>query len=199
MMTKMTVEGIGIDQQNNPLVLLCDEEHRTFVPIWIGPAEAMSIQMELDSQQPPRPMTHDLIANILREMDVRLVKVTVNDFEKQVYYATLHLETLHDAQEQVQEIDARPSDAIALALRTQCQIWVSDQVIEKTGIQREEVLSEEQLGEDPLSAEQLQDTSELPSRVEDVAPESSPEEISKFVKLLEGVDFGEGEGDSLKN
>lgn len=193
MMTKMTVEGIGIDQQNNPLVLLCDEEHRTFVPIWIGPSEAMSIQMELDSRQPPRPMTHDLIANILREMDVRLVKVTVNDFEKQVYYATLHLESLQNRneqmREQVQEIDARPSDAIALALRAQCQIWVSDQVIEKTGIQREEVLSEEQ----------LEDTSELPSRAEDVAPEASPEEIDKFVQLLEGVDFGESEGDSLKN
>ena len=137
-------------------------------------------------------MTHDLIANILREMEVRLIKVTVNDFEKQVYYATLHLEALHDAQEQIQEIDARPSDAIALALRTQCQIWVSDQVIEKTGIQREEVLSDEH-----LSAEQLQDTSELPSRVEDVAPEASPEEINKFVKLLEGVDFGDE--DTLKN
>ncbi len=189
MMTKMTVEGIGIDQQNNPLVLLCDEEHRTFVPIWIGPSEAMSIQMELDSRQPPRPMTHDLLANILREMGVQLVKVTVNDFEKQVYYATLHLEYLHGSGDGVQEIDARPSDAIALALRAQCQIWVSDQVIEKTGIQREEVLSEEQ----------LEDTSDLPSRAEDVAPEQlTPNEISKFVKLLEGVDFGE-EGEAPKN
>lgn len=189
MMTKMTVEGIGIDQQNNPLVLLCDEEHRTFVPIWIGPSEAMSIQMELDSRQPPRPMTHDLLANILREMGVQLVKVTVNDFEKQVYYATLHLEYEHNGGDGVQEIDARPSDAIALALRAQCQIWVSDQVIEKTGIQREEVLSEEQ----------LEDTSELPSRAEDVAPEQlTPTEMSKFVKLLEGVDFGE-EGESPKN
>ncbi len=192
MMTKMTVEGIGIDQQNNPLVLLCDEEHRTFVPIWIGPAEAMSIQMELDSRQPLRPMTHDLIANILREMDVELVKVTVNDFEKQVYYATLHLEPRHNAPEnapQTQQIDARPSDAIALALRAQCQIWVSDLVIEKTGIQREEVLSEEQLN----------DFSELPSRAEDVAPTASPEEINKFAQLLDGVDFGENEGDTLHN
>ncbi len=199
MMTKMTVEGIGIDQQNNPLVLLCDEEHRTFVPIWIGPAEAMAIQWELDSQQPPRPMTHDLISNILREMEVRLVKVTVTDFQKQVYYATLHLESLNRLHEQIQEIDARPSDAIALALRAQCQIWVSDQVIEKTGIQREEVISADVLSEDALSEEQLQDTSELPSRAEDVAPEASPEEINKFVKLLEGVDFGDNDGDSLKN
>jgi bifunctional DNase/RNase len=188
MMTKMTVEGIGIDQQNNPLVLLCDDEHKTFVPIWIGPAEAMSIQMELDNRQPPRPFTHDLIANILREMDVRLVKVTVTDFEKQVYYATLHLESRHNHDESPQQIDARPSDAIALALRAQCQIWVSDEVIEKTGIQRDEVLTDEA----------LEDTSELPSRVEDVAPEASPEEINKFVQLLEGVDFGD-EGDTLKN
>ena len=76
-MIEMVVEGIGMDPHNNPLVLLRDEERKTFVPIWIGAAEAMSIQMELDNKQPPRPMTHDLISNILRELGVRLVKVTV--------------------------------------------------------------------------------------------------------------------------
>jgi bifunctional DNase/RNase len=194
-MMKMQVEGIGIDQQNNPLVLLCDEEHKTFVPIWIGPAEAMSIQMELDSRQPPRPMTHDLMTNILYQMNVRLLKVTVNDFERQVYYATLHLESKHG----VQEVDARPSDAIALALRTQCEIWVSNEVIEKAGIQREDVISEVEGETEDADMSDFNDLSDLPSRAEDVAPASSPEEINKFVRLLEGVEFGENDGDKSQN
>ena len=196
-MMKMQVEGIGIDQQNNPLVLLCDEERKTFVPIWIGPAEAMSIQMQLDSRHPPRPMTHDLMTNILHEMNVRLLKVTVNDFERQIYYATLHLESKSG----VQEVDARPSDAIALALRTQCAIWVSNEVIEKAGIQREDVLTEVQNDHDeetPENDADFSDLSGLPSRAEDVAPESSPEEINKFVRLLEGVEFDDN-GDKFRN
>lgn len=197
-MMKMQVEGIGIDQQNNPLVLLCDEDHKTFVPIWIGPAEAMSIQMELDRREPPRPMTHDLMTNILHEMNVRLLKVTVNDFERQIYYATLHLESKTG----VQEVDARPSDAIALALRTHCAIWVSNDVIEKAGIQREDVVNEAVMesheNDEVNEFSELEDLSDLPSRAEDVAPESSPEEINKFVRLLEGVDFGEN-GDKTRN
>jgi len=178
-MIKMSVEGIGIDPQNNPLVLLRDEDHKTFVPIWIGPAEAVSIQMELDNRQPPRPMTHDLIAGILRDLDVELVKVTVNDFDRSVYYATLHLRIGANA-DRLQEVDARPSDAIALALRAQCGIWVSEQVVDKTGIQVEEVVGE----------------GGFPSHLEG-DPES--EEISKLVNLLEGVDLSEHEGESGKN
>lgn len=167
-MIEMTVEGIGIDPSNNPLVLLRDSERKIFVPIWIGPAEAVSIQMELDSKQPQRPMTHDLITNILRELNAQLVKVTVNDFSESVYYASLHLQVGRN-KEKLHEIDARPSDAIALALRTQCEIWVADSVAEKAGIQVEENMP-----------------SELPP-----APDAPPEEIDKFSRLLEGVDLGE--------
>jgi bifunctional DNase/RNase len=170
-MIEMTVEGIGIDPQNNPLVLLRDAERKTFVPIWIGPAEAISIQWELDHRQPQRPMTHDLMTNIFRELGVRLVRVTVNDFAEQVYYARLHLQ-IGPNEENIQEVDARPSDAIALALRAQCQILVSDEVAQKTGIQVEENESDE-----------LTDTDE----------EDAPEELDKFQRLLEGVDLGEGE------
>ncbi len=173
MMIKMTVEGIGVDPQNDTLVLLRDEEHKVFVPIYIGPAEAMSIQMELDERQPPRPMTHDLIANILRDLDIELVKVTVNDVDTMIYYATLHLQMGREGGA-MREVDARPSDAIALALRTQCQIWVSDKVVDKSGIQVEQVISSD-------------DDSEL------VDENASPEEINKLVKLLEGVDLSDKE------
>ena len=177
-MIEMIVEGIGIDPSNNPLVLLRDKERKTFVPIWIGPAEAMSIQMELDNKQPPRPMTHDLIANIFNDMGIRLVKVTVNDFTDSVYYASLHLQ-LEQNEDRVQEVDARPSDAIALALRAQCQIWVSDLVAEKAGIQVEETDGQE--GEEGFMAQV--DDDQL----------SSPDEMEKFTRLLEGVDLGDSE------
>ena len=171
-MIEMTVEGIGIDPQNNPLVLLRDAERKTFVPIWIGPAEAISIQWELDHRQPQRPMTHDLMTNIFRELGVRLIRVTVNDFAEQVYYARLHLQ-IGPGEDNIQEVDARPSDAIALALRAECQILVSDEVAQKTGIQVEDGESDE------LSEEEIED---------------GPPEVQKFQRLLEGVDLGEGEG-----
>lgn len=175
-MIEMIVEGIGLDPQNQPLVLLRDEERKTFVPIWIGPAEAMSIQMELDKKPPPRPMTHDLMSNIFQELGIRLVKVTVNDFTDQVYYASLHLQ-IGNAEGAVQEIDARPSDAIALALRAQCQILVNDEVAERAGFQFEEAEG----GEGAFALREGEEA------------ESAPDEIEKFSRLLEGVDLGESE------
>jgi hypothetical protein len=173
-MIEMTVEGIGIDPSNNPLVLLRDAERKTFVPIWIGPAEAVSIQMELDEKQPQRPMTHDLIANILRDLGIKLIKVTVNDFADSVYYASLHLQ-IGRSSDNVHEVDARPSDAIALALRTQAQIWVADDVAQKTGIQVEE-----------------NSYPTLPERTDvDVVEEAPSEEIDRLARLLEGINLGD--------
>jgi bifunctional DNase/RNase len=172
-MIEMTVEGIGIDPSNNPLVLLRDADRTVFVPIWIGPAEAVSIQMELDAKQPQRPMTHDLIANILRDLNIKLVKVTVNDFSESVYYASLHLQVGRGG-DNLHEVDARPSDAIALALRTQAQIWVADDVAHKTGIQVEE---------NAYPA--------LPERSANEAGEAPIEELNRLSRLLEGLDLGE--------
>ena len=142
-----------------------------FVPIWIGPAEAVSIQMELDSKTPQRPMTHDLITNILQELGAKLVRVTVNDFADSVYYASLHLQ-LGRGESNLQEIDARPSDAIALALRTNAQFLVADDVAAKTGI----AVSEE--------------TPALPeASVDSVKPEA--EDLDRLARLLEGIDLDE--------
>jgi bifunctional DNase/RNase len=176
-MIEMVVEGIGIDPQNNPLVLLRDETRSTFVPIWIGLSEAVAIQMELDQRASQRPMTHDLMANILREMGVKLVKVTVNEFEDSIYYASLHLQ-VGGAADRVQELDARPSDAIALALRAHCGIFVSETVSKKAGIQVEDA------GPDTLRPK-------MPAR--EAVTEVSPEEAEKLARLLEGVDLGDSE------
>jgi len=86
-MTRMTVEGICIDPQNNPLILLRDELNTTYVAIWVGASEAVSIQTELDGRPMLRPMTHDLLAQTLQELGASLVKVTVNDFDRSVFYA----------------------------------------------------------------------------------------------------------------
>lgn len=170
---EMTVEGIGIDPSNNPLVLLRDAERKVFVPIWIGPAEAVSIQMELNSQAPQRPMTHDLMVTLLKQLDARLVRVTVNEFSDSVYYASLHLQSGRSGA--THEVDARPSDAIALALRTQAQIWVSDEVALKAGILVEE--------NSPLS---------LPhSAHEEAALSDDTGEIDRLSRLLEGLDLGD--------
>lgn len=167
-MIEMTVEGIGIDPSNNPLVLLRDAERKVFVPIWIGPAEAVSIQMELDDKQPPRPMTHDLMTNVLRELGATLVRVTVNNFADSVYYASLHVQVGRNS-DNLQEIDARPSDAIALALRSNAQILVADDVAQKTGIQVDEsaTLALPEIGE----------------------PEIDEAEINRLSRLLEDVDL----------
>lgn len=188
MMIQMTVEGIGIDPQNNTLVLLRDEDQKVYVPIYIGPAEAMSIQMELDEKQPPRPMTHDLISNIFRDLGVQLVKVTVNDVDKLLYYASLHLQ---NGNGDVQEVDARPSDAIALALRAQCSIFVSDKVVTKSGIQVEEVTNDS--GE--VTAFRAAEERPIPMQqrpleaAERTAEKLSAEELRKLSKLLEGIDL----------
>ncbi len=170
---EMTVEGIGIDPSNNPLVLLRDAERKVFVPIWIGPAEAVSIQMELNAQAAPRPMTHDLMVTLLHQLNAKLVRVTVNEFSDSVYYASLHLQS--DKNGATHEIDARPSDAIALALRTQAQIWVSDEVALKAGILVEE--------NSPLA---------LPSSShEEAALVDDAGELDRLERLLDGVNLGD--------
>lgn len=160
-MIEMKVEGIGIDESKNTLVLLRDTDKRRYLPIWIGPAEAVSIAMELEHREPPRPMTHDLMTNILREMGVELRHIVVSDFREKTFYATISLQVGNT----VQEIDARPSDAIALALRSNATIFVNDKVADDASI----VLQE---GE----AEAMGAT--------------SGEELDRFMKLIEGVDLG---------
>jgi len=170
---EMTVEGIGIDPSNNPLVLLRDAERKVFVPIWIGPAEAVSIQMELNAQAAARPMTHDLMVALLKQLNATLVRVTVNEFSDSVYYASLHLQS--GVSGATHEIDARPSDAIALALRTQAQIWVSDEVALKAGILVEE--------NSPLA---------LPSSShEEAALVDDAGELDRLERLLDGVNLGD--------
>ncbi len=129
MAIEMKVFGLTIDPFTNaPIVILKDLEEKQALPIWIGVLEASAIAAELEKLQFPRPMTHDLLRNILSELNATVNKVEVVDLRDNVYYANIHLE-MGDKR---YVIDARPSDAIALALRTNSSIFVAEHVLEKS-------------------------------------------------------------------
>jgi bifunctional DNase/RNase len=120
----MKVKGVAMDHQMNPVVLLTDAEERIALPIWVGPAEAQAIALQLQGVTPPRPMTHDLLRLVLREMSVSLTRVVVTDVRDQTYFAEIHLK--RDGNDH--SLDSRPSDAIALALRMEAPIFVDERV-----------------------------------------------------------------------
>lgn len=129
-MLEMKVRGLTLDPlTNTALVILRDIEGTKALPIWIGPQEANAIVLEIEQVPTPRPMTHDLIKNILEGMNATVARVVVNDLKESTFYATLFLTV--DGQEV--RIDARPSDAIAVALRVQAPIYVTQDVIERAG------------------------------------------------------------------
>ncbi len=126
MLIKMTVRGIALDPITNmPIVILKDPEDRRALPIWVGIFEANAIALELEKVSTPRPMTHDLLKNILEGLGITVQQVIVNDLKENTFYATIELN--HNGS--VVTIDSRPSDAIALALRANAPIFVTEKVV----------------------------------------------------------------------
>jgi len=129
MLKEMKVAGITVDPfTNTPIVLLKDLEDKDVLPIWIGLLEASSIATTLENINTPRPMTHDLVKNILDNLGAKVVRVEINDLKDNTYYALIHL--VMDDKRLV--IDSRPSDAIAIALRTNAPIFVEESVIKQS-------------------------------------------------------------------
>lgn len=129
-MLEMKVRGLTLDPPSNmALVVLRDLEDTKALPIWIGISEANAIALELEQVPTPRPMTHDLIKNILEGIHASVMRIVVNDLRDSTFYATIFL----SLQEQEFCIDARPSDAIAIALRVKAPIYVALDVIERVG------------------------------------------------------------------
>lgn len=120
----MKVRTVAMDQQMNPVVLLVDKAETLALPIWIGTSEAQSIALELQGVRMPRPMTHDLIRGILTQLTVRVDRIVVTDIKDGTYFAEIHLNT--NGSDVV--VDSRPSDAIAVALRTEAPIYVEEKV-----------------------------------------------------------------------
>ena len=132
-MVEMVVYGIQPEQNTNrPLVWLKDKEDpsRIYLPICIGSFEASAIYMELSNDPPPRPITYDLLKSILDGLDAKVVKIHINALKEDTFYAEISIESNGSKL----EIDSRPSDAIALALRVGASIFVSEQVLAKAGV-----------------------------------------------------------------
>jgi uncharacterized protein len=129
MLKEMRIAGITVDPfTNTPIVILKDVEDKDVLPIWIGLLEASSIATAIENIQTPRPMTHDLLKNILDRLEAKVVRIEVNDLKDNTFYALLYI-VVHD--EKI-VVDSRPSDAIAIALRTGAPIFVEESVIKKS-------------------------------------------------------------------
>ena len=124
---EMTIKGLMIDPITNmPIVILKDKGGEHVLPIWVGVFEANAIALQIENIATPRPMTHDLLRNILSEIEANVLRIVVSDLRDDTFYAMIYL----DRAGGTIAIDARPSDAIALALRTKAPIYVEDSVVE---------------------------------------------------------------------
>jgi bifunctional DNase/RNase len=129
-MVEMKVHGLFFDSETNQSVVILKEESTgKTLPIWVGLFEANAITMGIEHTWTPRPMTHDLIKNIIEGMNALVRDITVNDLRSNTFYAIISLEV----EGRVIKIDSRPSDAIALALRTKSPIYVEEKVLESAG------------------------------------------------------------------
>ncbi len=126
---EMRVAGIMLDPTTQvPIVILRDLQDKDTLPIWIGLVEASAIAMELEKIRIHRPLTHDLLKNVLDELKANVTKIEITDLRDNTFYALIYL----DQNGNTLEIDSRPSDAIALALRTESPIFVNEKVLEKS-------------------------------------------------------------------
>ncbi len=126
MEVEMRIRGLLMDPvTNTPIVILKDANSDTVLPIWVGMFEASAIQLEIEKVSTPRPMTHDLIKNVLAGLDAHVHKVVVTELKEDTFYAVIWMER----EGHIISVDSRPSDALALALRVDCPIFVEDEVL----------------------------------------------------------------------
>jgi len=131
MQIEMTIKGLMIDPITNmPIIILRDQEGQRVLPIWVGVFEANAIALQIENVQTPRPMTHDLLKNLLLGLNVRVHKVVVNELKDDTFYALIWME--RDGH--MMSMDSRPSDALALALRLDCTIFVEDEVLKNSKV-----------------------------------------------------------------
>jgi uncharacterized protein len=127
MQIEMTIKGLMVDPiTNSPIVILRDREGQRVLPIWVGIFEANAIALQIENISTPRPMTHDLLRNVIQDLKASVQKVVVCDLQENTFYALIYLALDGDTV----AIDARPSDAIALALRTRAPIFVEETVLD---------------------------------------------------------------------
>lgn len=135
-MKEMVVHGVTYDMVGKqPIVLLKTVDGTRYLPIFIGHAEANAIMSKLQGTEPPRPMTHDLVGEILGGLDAQVARITVTELRENTFYALITLRSAAGLDEI--DVDSRPSDAIAIAVRANAPIFAADKVIEENGIELE--------------------------------------------------------------
>lgn len=170
-MIEMKVMGIALDTRTgSPIVVLHDIENRRALPIWIGSAEASSIIRKIENLSVTRPMTHDLVISIIEKTGYQISKVEINDVEKETYFATIFLE---DENGNEIEIDSRPSDAIAIAIRIDAPIYVTANVLSNGSVSTD-------------SAKDAEEAEEFKNFVQSIKP-------SDFAKLMKDNDHHESD------
>ena len=131
MEVEMKIRGLMMDPVTNmPIVVLKDVHGNSVLPIWVGVYEANAIALEIEKVQTPRPMTHDLLRNVFLGLEVRVDKIVVSDLKDDTFYAVIWVER----EGQLIMLDSRPSDALALALRMDCPIFVDEQVLKSSKV-----------------------------------------------------------------
>lgn len=144
-MIEMKVMGIALDTRTgSPIVVLHDKDNRKALPIWIGSAEASAIIRKIENLNVARPMTHDLIINIIENTGYEIDRIEINDVEKETYFATIFLK---DKDDNYIEIDSRPSDAIAVAIRVDAPIFISSKVLSSGSVSTDSAKDEEEAQE----------------------------------------------------
>lgn len=155
----MAIYGVSFDMVGKqPIILLKAVDGNEFLPIWIGHPEAAAILMKLQGADTPRPMTHDLISTVFGELDIECTQIAVTELRDNTFYAAI---TLKLGDREI-EIDSRPSDAIALAVRTDAPIFVADDVISESAIEFEH---------------EVEDTEEVVDKFRKFLDEVSPEDF----------------------
>ncbi len=178
-MREMSIDSIRVSLQNyQRVVILKDKDSDRYLPIWIGASEADAIAVKLQEVGVPRPLTHDLLESVIQSLGAQVNHILVSDLSDDTFYAKIVLQ--HNGSQT--EIDSRPSDAIALAVRTQAPIFAADSVIDKAGVRMDQdtgkaVISSEEDEARPPTEEELRRLSAF----------------SDFIDSLDLEDLGEGD------
>jgi len=132
MQIEMSIKGLMVDPITNmPIIILRDQEGQRVLPSWVGIFEANAIALQLENVETPRPMTHDLLRTAIGELGARVTRIVINDLRDSTFFAQIRVIVNRSGEDRTLELDARPSDAIALALRTEAPIYVAQSVLDQ--------------------------------------------------------------------
>ena len=184
MMLELVIDGIRVSLMNQQrVVILRVKDTDKYLPIWIGPSEADAIALKLQNVTVARPLTHDLLSDVISSLDARVDRIVVSDLSDDTFFAKIVLQVNGSTM----EVDSRPSDALALAVRTESPIYAEDTVVEKAAIMLDaetgravQAENEEEEEARPISATELEGLSAF----------------SDFIGSLDIEDLGEGEGEA---